>query len=146
MIPNSARKSMARRPWPALLFLCGLFVVLVACGGNNGEATPTAAPLSAEQLTAGGQFRLVCSQSCKERAQCGTRQDGSEVVLMNRGAPAVDNHDMAVPTGTAVTVQESRAQQVQEVTSLNQFSVTFLRVVLANQAEEGWVTQWCLAQ
>lgn len=146
MIANPYHKSMAWGPRPVLLLLCALFVLLVACGGNNEEPAPTTAPVSAEQLTEGAQIRVVCSQSCKERAQCGTRQDGSEVVLMNRGGPAVDNHDMFVPSGTAVTVQESRAQDVQEVISQIQFPVTFLRVLTENQAEEGWVTQWCLGQ
>jgi hypothetical protein len=132
--------------WLALLLLCAFIALLVACGGNNEEPTPTTALVSAEQLTEGSQIRVVCSQSCKERAQCGTRQDGSEVVLMSRGGPAVDNHDMVILSGTAVTVQESRAQDVREVSSQIQFPVTFLRVLAENQAEEGWVTQWCLGQ
>lgn len=143
---SSPKQPLPHYSWPALLLLCALMLALVACRGNDDELPPPEAPLPINQSAPGTQLRLECSQSCKERAQCGQREvDNSEVVLMNRGAPSVDGYDMAIPSGTTVTVQELRAENVREFNTQNVFAVTFLRVTLADQVQEGWVPDWCLA-
>lgn len=144
MAANPFLERSTRISWLLLLLILGLLVTITACGGNEEPVAP-AVPITAEQAPAGAQLRLDCNSSCAERAQCGERAGGGQVVLMNRGNPAVSNHDMALPAGTTIIVQESRAENVREIVSQQVFVATFLRVLTTDQAQEGWVPIWCVA-
>lgn len=119
-----------------------LWLLLAACRGGNEAATTTMTDLP-DATQADANVRLVCDLSCAERGQCGTAASG-QVVLLNRDAPAVSDHNVAVPVDTVGTVTELRGVEVRENVSGQQFTVTFFKVFIPERSSEAWVPQWCV--
>jgi hypothetical protein len=119
-----------------------LWLLLAACRGGNEAATTTMTDLP-DATQADANVRLVCDLSCAERGQCGSGASG-QVVLLKREAPAVTDHNLAVPAETVVSVMETRGEQVVENASGQQFTVTFFKVFIPDRAIDGWVPQWCV--
>lgn len=134
-----------RQAFAGVLLLLLVLTMLVACGGGEDEAaTPTADP-NVSSLP-DNQLRLVCNDSCAERAQCGIALDGSQVVFLRRDLPAVSDHDLAIPAGSIGTVLETRAEQVMETATGNQFTSTFFKLLLSDQITQAWVAEWCVGR
>lgn len=147
---NTQRWS-TRRPARRALGVCALvllWLLLAACRSGNEAATTSAnmtemPDASSDSSPVNASVRLVCDLSCAERGQCGTAASG-QVVLLNRDAPAVSDHNVAVPVDTVGTVTELRGVEVRENVSGQQFTVTFFKVFIPERSSEAWVPQWCV--
>lgn len=125
------RRHNVLRAW-VVLALCMLLVA--ACGRGGSEE---AAPLAENQV------RLVCSEECAARAQCGLA-NGTQVVLLRQEGPDVANHNMMAPEGTIATRMDSQVREVVETSTGQPLAVTFIRVEAPEQGINGWVVQdWC---
>lgn len=120
------------------LLLTAIVLLVVACGG--GEAGAVIQPQS--------QARLVCSQECRDRGQCGTSLDGRTFVLGREFEPAVDAHDRLFAQETVVTVnggEERTLQLIQpEPVGGEQFQHIFYHVTAIDGSKSSWVSSWCI--
>ena len=123
-----------------LLALVGLFV-LSSCSLLN---------LDNQSLTKGvdgsliGQATLICDRACSERGQCGTAEQGA-MILLNSSAPAAVNHDMAVPAGTIVQINQTEPRNVTQYSDNATFPISYYLVTVPDRGF-GWVAGWCVGQ
>jgi hypothetical protein len=126
------RRRDGLRAWVVLALLV---LLVAACGGGGGEET--VAPLPENQV------RLVCSEECAARAQCGLA-NGSPVVLLRQEGPEVSGHNLMAPEGTVATRIDAQPREVVQTSTGQPLLVTFIRVQVPEQAIDGWVVQdWC---
>lgn len=107
---------------------------------NRGDSKEL---LESEQII-GGEAKLLCSSECKDRGQCGT-SDENEMILLNSAAPATFGHDMAIGSGTNVTIVEQENLTAVQLADSKPLSVTFYLVNIKD-TESGWVAGWCVGE
>jgi len=122
------RQGITNGRWVKYSWLATLFL-LVACLGGRGQAN---------------QPMLTCSESCAAQGQCGTTEDGRQVVLAHSESPQTQNHTLFLPIDTAVEIQSSANQTIQQADG-QQYGQDFSYVVMAEPAKSGWVANWCIA-
>jgi len=138
-------------PLLAVLVLIGYF----RFGGiQQGQSEPEAA-LQAETM----QVRLVCSDACRDLAQCGTvESSGDLVVLADSAQPRLTGHNMAIAHDSLVSVITSESRQARERIWAAEApesppqemitGVTFYLVLADAQNQQpgrmGWVSSWCV--
>jgi hypothetical protein len=128
---------MMKRHLSILLGIGLLLGLLVACG--RGE------PLLGNQAQIEGNGRLLCSQSCAERGQCGYNENQQEVVLGHSASPATQNHNQLFQTNQIVTVNFSEDRQVEPVIAGEPFTLRFYYITDGDGLQAGWVAGWCIA-
>lgn len=123
---------------PPLLVLC--LLVLVACGASEEAIEPQAFD---DQF--GEPRRLVCSDECAQRGQCGQDPDQQMVVLGHMDGPHLANHNVLFPTGHEVFVTSSQQRQAETVLGSQPLLIEFYSVNAPDLGKFGWVAGWCLA-
>jgi hypothetical protein len=120
-----------------LLFILSL---VSACGrgGSQGDL------LLGSDNTLSGDAALICSQDCSDRAFCGLVEK-EETVLLNSSTPSTINYDLALPSGTQVSIDHQEMHPVIQVSDQSSFRAPFYQVFLAD-GRSGWVSGWCLGQ
>jgi hypothetical protein len=120
-----------------LIMMMGILPgLLAACG--DGE------PRLGHEVHMEGNGRLLCSQACSQRGQCGHNENWQEFVLGHRDFPATQNHNVLLPVGDLVTVNWAEERQVEPVQGGEPFILRFYHVTTVDQIG-GWVAGWCLA-
>jgi hypothetical protein len=136
-----SRKStgIARRGLVLCLLLAAMMLLVVACGGGAG----TGAAIQPQS-----QARLVCTQECRDRGQCGTSLDGRIFVLGREFEPAVDAHDRLFPQETVVTINGGEIRTLQpirpEPAGGEPFPHTFYHVTTIDGSKSAWISSWCV--
>ncbi len=132
---NEGELEQRRSGLRAWVVLALMMLLVAACGRGGGEET--AAPLAENQV------RLVCSEECAARAQCGL-VNGSPVVLLRQEGPEVSGHNQIAPEGTIANRMDAQLREVVETSTGQPLAVTFIRVEALEQGINGWVVQdWC---
>jgi len=94
------------------------------------------------------QARVVCSETCAARGQCGTLPDDRRVVLANENGPAVSLHDRLFSDDALVTITElnwrelAAARNGSPISPVTPFPHTFYLV--NGEDKTAWVSEWCL--
>ncbi|MCA9958339.1 MAG: hypothetical protein KC443_04865 [Anaerolineales bacterium] len=118
-----------------------VMLVLTACSLLNRDASAATlghdTQLEIEAIT-------TCSQSCRERGQCGTTAEQGTVVLGGVFQPLTNSHDMFFPIDTRVSINGVTPYVLRQVSDGQQFSINFYNVI-APDGKSGWVAGWCLA-
>lgn len=121
------------------LLLAAMVLLVAACGGGGGQVA---------DIQPQSQARLVCSEECRARGQCGTSLDGRIFVLGREFEPAVDAHDRLFPQDTVVTVNGSEIRTLQtiqpEPAGGEPFPHTFYHVTTVDGSKSGWMSGWCV--
>jgi hypothetical protein len=119
------------------------FFLLAFCLILLAAACRRAAPQWGDQALLSGNAVLDCSAECAARGQCGTSAERGQVVLLTLWGPDTHNHDLAIATGTAVTVLNSQATVLVQQATAEEFLMTYYQVNVPGRAP-GWVAGWCL--
>ena len=142
-------------PFKSVVLLGCLTVValfITSCGllGGGAEDVASTAILGSNAPEPfSGTANTTCSQACADQGQCGAATsvaNSPQVVLLNTGAPNLDNHNMLLGINTAVSIL-----QVQELTVAQagnpaaQQPLRFYLVAIDGR-EPGWVAGWCVQQ
>jgi hypothetical protein len=134
-----------QRQLAPIIWLVISFLIFTAClgGGGAGEGVVTGADTVFVEGTLG---TLVCSATCAERAQCGSRADGGgDVVLAGGGGPLVAAHELFFPNNTAVQINGQVLRNVQPVNAGEPFPMNFYFVTATDGSNKGgWVAGWCV--
>lgn len=122
-----------------VVLLLALSLLLAACGDE-------VAPLAVDEVA-----KLVCSDDCLARGQCGRLLDDRLAVLANEGLPAVWAHNRFFLAETLVTVREvsqreliASRDQVPLTTEATAFPHLFYRV--EGEGKNAWVSEWCVTR
>ena len=138
-VVNTGATGINRRGRMLCLLLAAIVLLVVACGGGAG----TVADIQPQS-----QARLVCSEECRARGQCGTSLDGRIFVLGREFEPAVDAHDRLFPQDTVVTVNGSEIRTLQtiqpEPAGGEPFPHPFYHVTTVDGSKSGWMSSWCV--
>ncbi len=130
----------AIRPF-AILLAC--LLLFTACSLINRNIEP---PVTlGHDIPLQGQGRLVCSNECAVRGQCGDIRGRGKVVLGGRFEPLTVAHDIYFPANTQVDIFATQTYQAMLVTQGELFLVNFYAIAVPG-GETGWVAGWCLAQ
>ena len=118
-----------------------LVILTSACSlinrGDSGEI------LGSEQLLS-GEAKLLCSRECIERGQCGTAEQ-EKMVLLNTTMATTFGHDMAIRSGTNVTIVDEEMRRAVQLANNKTISITFYLVNITDSTP-GWVAGWCIGQ
>lgn len=109
---------------------------------NRGQEAPVR--LGHDRLLQ-GQGRLICSNACAERGQCGTVQEGGSVVLGGGAEAKTIAHDIYLPADVQVQIAAVQSYPVQQMSGGDPFPINFYAVI-APDGGAGWVAGWCLAE
>lgn len=113
-------------------------LLLSACGLLGGDQEATEADVQQAEI----RLRLECTDSCRERGQCGVLENEETVVLGHSVSPHTTNHDVLFPNGTIVTEMQTQSRtassQVEE-----RLNILF-HEVRADDGQRGWVADWCV--
>lgn len=119
-----------------------LLVFLVSCRNQDPQAGEGLV-LGSDQ-TLSGQATLVCSQDCKDRAQCGVTGEAESVLLSSTG-PATVGHDLAFPAGTTVVIDHQEMHPVIQISDQSSYRTPFYLISVPERGM-GWVAGWCVGQ
>ena len=130
---------MTSRLRPTLIFAAvfALALYLAACRGDT-------VPLVVDEAA-----KIVCTEQCAERGQCGVLPDDRRAVLANEGRPAVWDHNRFFVDEALVTVREVSNREL--IASRNRAPLTveatpfphlFYRV--EGEGKNAWVSEWCI--
>ena len=129
------------------LLVCLLMLITGCSGGLFGggddaaEAAGDGAGAAIEIAPQTGS--LICSESCAAEGQCGTRADGSSVILAHSVQPATRDHDRLLPVESPIVILNRQPRLVQRVTG-EQLTVEFFQVQMNEGGAGGWVAAWCV--
>lgn len=140
---NAINTTFKRQAVPSFWLFISLLIFTACLGGRGSDDnTVTGAEVA---IALGSQGTLVCSESCLQWGQCGSRVDGTgEVILAGRGGPLVASHELIFPTGTVVQVEGQDVRTLQPAVGGEMFEVPFYYVVTADATKGGWVAGWCV--
>jgi hypothetical protein len=85
-----------------------------------------------------------CTPDCAAAGQCGTRDDGSTVILGHSVQPVTQGHDRLFPAGTTVFVTNVQPRIIQQFTG-EQLTINFYQAQTADGSVSGWLAGWCFA-
>ncbi|MDX1615068.1 MAG: hypothetical protein R3300_12220 [Candidatus Promineifilaceae bacterium] len=130
--------------WRQVLLLLSLLVLTSGCAVLRRSQLGTEIELS-------GPARLVCSNDCADRGQCGrgtsanAPQDSEvrDMVLLNRASPQVTGHDVAVAAETPVNVIGTQLQTVELWSTGERLDVPYYLVDVSERGQ-AWVAGWCV--
>ena len=95
--------------------------------------------------------KIVCTDECAARGQCGVLPDDHRAVLANEGRPAVWDHNRFFVDGTPVIVREvsnreliASRDRVPLTVEATPFPHIFYRV--EGEGKNAWVSEWCIAR
>lgn len=116
-----------------------LVLLLAACRGGGED----------DRFVQNEQARIVCSEMCSTRGQCGTLTNGQRAVLANVNGPAVSLHDRLYIEGIAVTIVEPSPRELiaaRDGAPLIGQATPFPHMFYRVNAEDktAWVSEWCL--
>ena len=134
--------SIQRNRGAFTLILFALLFVVVSCGNRDSQSEEN--QILGSDQTLSGEAKLLCSQDCLDRAQCGfTERD--ENVLLNSTGPATSGHNMLISAGTTVVIDHQEMHPVIQVSDQSSSRAPFY---LVNVPEVGmsWVAGWCVGQ
>jgi hypothetical protein len=118
-----------------------LVILISACSlinrGESGE-------ILGSDLLLSGEAKLLCSSECIERGQCGTAEQ-EKMVLLNSTMAATFGHDMAIRSGTNVTIVDKEMRTAVQLANNETISITFYLVNI-RETTPGWVAGWCIGQ
>ena len=130
--------------------IIGLFLLLLltSCGGGLFGGGDDAAPADGSAVDAAIEAvpqsgTLSCNELCGAEGQCGTRADGTAVVLGHSVQPATRDHDRLFPVNTPLLILNRQPRLVQRITG-EQLTVDFFQVQLNDGSVGGWVAGWCV--
>lgn len=120
-----------------ILVTMGLVILLTAC--RNGE---TAFVLEE-------QVRIMCTEECAARGQCGTLPDGRQAILADDRGPAVSQHNRFFVHETLATIVNINEREliaavdgVPQIAQTTPFPHLFYQV--SAEGKTAWVSQWCI--
>jgi hypothetical protein len=122
------------------LFLLMIFVALILNACSVLKLVQDRAPDSSSRENL--DLRLVCSEECSDRGQCGKTDTGEVMVLLATHEPVLINHDLALAANTRITITQEETLSVLQVADEQQLEVSFYKV-LAPDRREAWVAGWC---
>jgi len=118
-------------------------LLLVACLGRSKDPT-SGLTLGHPTTLSAGPAVLSCSTDCRDTAQCGQLENGTQVVLLNSFGPATETHNMAAPVDTTVEIVDVRDEPMRRTSTNDQFSLKYYSVAIEGRLEPGWVAGWCV--
>jgi hypothetical protein len=96
-----------------------------------------------DQALLSGAAVLDCSAECAARGQCGSTVERGTVVLLSVNEPATHNHNLAITSGTAVSIFDTRPTRLLEQVTGTEIHLTYYYVNVPDRAP-GWVAGWCI--
>ncbi len=99
----------------------------------------------ASQLADGSAGTITCSERCELKSQCGKVEE-TRVIMGGIEAPVVENWDMMMVNGTAVTINTSRPRTVQKIIDQTEETLFFYNVTMTDGSNTtGWIAGWCVS-
>ncbi len=128
------------RNGPLFLLALGLVILTAACSLlRRGENLTLGS-----EIQLAGEASLICSQECADRGQCGRSEQG-QMVLLNSQRPATLQHDIALGSLTAVTIERQEVRMAIQAGRNEEVPVSFYLVNIPDRGL-GWVPGWCVGQ
>lgn len=124
--------------------MTGLLLLILTLASACGRRGAEDGLLLGSDNTLSGDAALICSQDCSDRALCGLAEE-VETVLLNSSGPSTINYDLAVPSGTQVSIDHQEMHPVIQVRDQSSYRAAFYQVFFAD-GNTGWVGGWCLGQ
>ena len=133
-----------KRSTAPIFWLSISLIIFTACFGGGGAAPATTG--DAVLLERGTEGTVVCSATCSQWGQCGSKTDGTgDVVLAGRGGPATSNHELIFPANSQVLIDGHEARTLQPANLGDQFDMNFYYIIATDGSNKGgWVAGWCV--